>query len=290
MEDPFAIERAERRRDGLSEAIHPEVVRVHAGEFTVGRGYRTWRAHGTSDWLLMFTTGGSGLVRTAVTSFVARPGEAVLLRPGVLHDYGTADETWSLAFAHFHPRAEWGALLDWPGLADGAGRMNPPNDVAERALTALRSSVRSSTGSLGQAELFAVNALETALLWLSTSGSGPGALDDRVLRALEYIGENLAVDLSVETLARVAHVSPSRLNRLFSHALGMSPQRVVERERLARAAVMLESTNRPIGAIARDVGWKDQLYFSRRFRHLYRESPTEFRARRRPVPAVDPSL
>lgn len=258
--------------------MHPHVVRVHGGEFTAGPDYDTWRRHGTSDWLLLYTVGGSGRIVTEHGRLTTEPGDAVLLRPGVLHDYGTAKDRWALAYAHFHPRAEWAPLLDWPEPVAGALRLHATGAVRTRALAALRSSGRSSTGSLPQSELFAVNALESALLWLDTQNPAGGVMDDRLLRVVEHIGSNLAGDLSVPALAAIAHVSPSRLSELFRVAIALSPQRYVERERLARAAGMLTSTSRSVTDIARDVGWDDPLYFSRRFSRLYGASPSAYRA------------
>lgn len=264
---------------GRQEAFHPHIVRVDSGEFTEGPDYDTWRAHGTTDWLLLYTIEGSGRIVSAGGCFETVPGDAVLLRPGVLHDYGTAYAHWTLAFAHFLPRAEWMPLLQWPGVAKGAGRLHTGATVRPRVLSALRKSARSSTAAFMQSELFAVNALETALLWLDTQNSTHGRMDDRIRSVVEHIETHLSDDLSVPTLARIVHVSPSRLSQLFRDGLGVPPQRYVETERLARAAQMLTATSRSVGAIAHDVGWNDALYFSRRFRRLYGKSPTAFRVR-----------
>lgn len=259
------------------EAPHPHVVRVVAGEFTEGADYTTWRHRGTTDWLLIQTIAGSGRVVGPAGAVVTAAGDAVLLRPHLRHDYGAADLSWSLAFAHFHPRAEWLPLLDWPLEAGGIGVVRTPVPIRPRVVAALRSCARSSTGSLPQSELFAMNALETALLWLDTQNPLRGRMDDRLLRVMEHIGADLAGDLSVDVLARIARLSPSRLTHLFTASLGIPPQRYVERERLTRAAQLLTSTDRAIGEIARDAGWGDPLYFSRRFSQLHGHSPTAHR-------------
>jgi AraC family transcriptional regulator of arabinose operon len=263
------------------ETPHPHVVRVVAGEYSEGPEYSTWREHGTSDWLLIYTLAGSGRIAGPAGEFRTAAGDAVLLRPRFPHDYGTAESMWSLAFAHFHPRAEWLPLLDWPVTTAGISVLRAPAEVRPRALEALRSCARASVGSLAQSELFAVNALESALLWLDTQTPLRGRMDERLLRVMEHIGKGLAGDLSVESLARVATLSPSRLTHLFTASFGIPPQRYVERERLSRAAQLLDSTDRAVGEIARDVGWDDPLYFSRRFSHRYGLSPTAYRLGRR---------
>ena len=266
------------------EAPHPHVVRVVAGLFAEGGEYTTWRERGTSDWLLIHTIAGSGRVAGPTGAVVTAAGDTVLLRPHQRHDYGTAATSWSLAYAHFHPRAEWSPLLEWPTQAGGVGVVHAQTEVRPRILSSLRSCARSSAGSLPQSELFAMNALETALLWLDTQNALRGRMDERLMRVVEHIGADLAGDLGVATLARIATLSPSRLTHLFTATLGMSPQQYVERERLTRAAHLLASTDRAVGEIARDVGWDDPLYFSRRFSGLHGLSPTAYR-RERSAPA-----
>lgn len=264
------------------ETPHPHVVRVVAGEFTGRRDYSTWRVQGTTDWLLIHTIAGSGRVAGPSGDVVTQAGDSVLLRPQVRHDYATAPgaATWALAFAHFHPRAEWMPLLEWPQQSGGVGVVHTSGGIRQRVLAGLRTCARSSAGSLPQSELFAVNALESALLWLDTQNPLRGRMDERLLRVVEHIGAHLSADLGVSALARVATLSRSRLAHLFSDTLGMPPQQYVERERLTRAAQLLAATDRPVGDIARDVGWEDPLYFSRRFSKLHGMSPTAYRASR----------
>lgn len=264
----------------LAETPHPHVIRVAAGEFAAGGDYATWRENGTEDWLLIYTIAGSGRVAGPEGDVVTAPGDSILLRPRLRHDYGTARESWTLAYAHFHPRAEWAPLLGWPTRVGGVGFVHAPDQVRLRILGGLRSSAAFSAGSMPQSELFAMNSLESALLWLDTQNPLRGRMDERILRVIEHIGGDLAGDLSVQALTDVARLSASRLSHLFTESLGVAPQRYVERERLARAAHLLATTDRAVSDIARDVGLDDPLYFSRRFSRLHGISPTGFRRRR----------
>lgn len=265
------------------EALHPVVRRVLGGHFREGPGYATWRAAGTDDFLLIHTLGGAG----RVGEHVVREGDAVLWRPGVRHDYATASggsvdpARWDFVFAHFHPRSEWMPLLDWPSDPGRPGVIHSDGEVHRRVGSALRRSARAGRGALAHAELFAVNALEEALLWLDTQNPLTARTDERVLRVLEHIGAHLGEPLDVPSLAELAHLSPSRLSHLFAEHLGVSPQRYVERERMMLAEQLLGLTDRPISSIAREIGWDDPLYFSARFRRHAGVSPSEFRRRGR---------
>ena len=264
------------------EAKHPEVNRMIGGLFREGPEYATWRTTGTDDFLLIHTIAGSGRVGTAAGDLVLTTGHAVLLRPGIRHDYGTApgSASWELVFAHFHPRSDWMPLLDWPDGGGGVGLIRTDGDLHRRAAAALRRAAGVRFGSPVRTELFGMNALEEALLWLDTQNPLTTRTDERVLRVMEYVSTHLAEPLDVDRLAEVAHLSPSRLTHLFQEHVGISPRRYVERERMLLAGQLLDLTNRSVGSIAREVGCEDPLYFSQRFRRFAGLSPSAYRERR----------
>ena len=264
------------------EAKHPDVNRMIGGVFREGPEYATWRTAGTDDFLVIHTIAGSGRFGRAGGDLIVTEGDAALLRPGTRHDYGTAPGAgrWELAFAHFHPRSEWMPLLDWPDSGGGIGVIRTDGDLHRRVTAALRRAARVRFGSTARAELFGMNALEEALLWLDTQNPLTTRTDERVLQVLEYVGANLAAPLDVDRLAQVAHLSPSRLTHLFQEHVGISPRRYVERERMLLAAQLLDLTNRSVGSIAREVGCDDPLYFSQRFRRFAGLSPSAYRDRR----------
>ncbi len=270
-----------------AESRSPVVARVLGGHLDEGPEYQTFRSRGTEDWLLIHTVSGSGqLVGPGGSAVRTAAGDAVLLRPRTRHDYGTApgSSTWEIVFSHFHPRAEWLPLLEWPQPVPGIGRVRAEGEVHRRIVAALHRSSRTGRGALARAELFAVNALEEALLWCDTQNRLGVRTDERLLRVIDHVDAHLADPLDVARLAGVVHLSASRLTRLFREHLGTSPQRYVERQRMTRAMQLLDLTSRPVADIARELGWADALYFSQRFARFTGQSPTAYRHRERPPP------
>jgi AraC family transcriptional regulator of arabinose operon len=265
------------------DSAHPVVHRLVGGHFAEGPEYAAWRAGGTDDFLLMHTVAGAGLLGAPGGDLLVEVGDAVLLRPGTRHDYRTAPEAghWEFDFTHFHPRAEWLPLLDWPVVLGGPGLIHTDGEVRNRVGSGLRRSAGMLHGALPRAELFAVNALEEALLWLDTQNPLTSRTDERVVRTIEHVGSHLADALDLASLAAVAHLSGSRLSHLFTQQLGISPQRYVERERMAVAKQLLDLTNRPVSSIALAVGCNDPQYFSQRFRRFAGVSPSDYRRRGR---------
>lgn len=280
--------RASAPRAPARELPPPQFGRVLAGELAQDVSYRVRRSGGTEDWLLLHTVDGGGLVLAADgTSLATAPGVAVMLRPGTVHDYGTdpAVGHWRLLFCHVHPPPTWHALLEWPEISPGIGRIGLGADVDHRVREQLRGAARAGRLAVGRPELFALNGIEAALLWYDTQNPRRQQLDERVLRVLEHIDAHLAERLDVARLAPISHLSPSRLSHLFSAQVGTPLARYVEAQRMELAARLLELTDDTVTEVARQVGFDDALYFSRRFRARHGMSPSAHRRRRGRTPS-----
>ncbi|WP_246187077.1 helix-turn-helix domain-containing protein [Microlunatus speluncae] len=263
------------------ESYTPQVEAVEAGHLTEGAEYATYRSGGTTDWLLIQTLAGAGRFGIDTAEVIVGPDSVALLRPGTVHDYGSHHDHWELRFAHFHPRAEWLALLDWPEAAPGLRLLDLSPALSLRVADALALAARHTMSGVARAQLFGANAVELALLWCDTQNPGEGEMDDRVLAVIEHIGRHLTDPLSIADLAAVANLSTSRLGHLFAEQVGSSPQQFVQARRIGLAKQLLDLTNRPIADIAAEVGYPDPLYFSTRFRRQVGLSPSAYRARSR---------
>jgi transcriptional regulator GlxA family with amidase domain len=62
---------------------------------------------------------------------------------------------------------------------------------------------------------------------------------ERVNAVIDYIEAHLAEDLSLATLAEVAHFSPYHFHRVFSTMIGETLSRFISRLRVERAATLL---------------------------------------------------
>ncbi|WP_344234289.1 helix-turn-helix domain-containing protein [Kribbella hippodromi] len=258
-----------------AESPHPAVRRLVTGEFDEGPEYATYRHRGTTDWLLVHTLAGQG----RFGQLPALPGSVTLIRPGVLHDYGTVGDRWQFLYAHVNPKPDWLPLLDWPEVAPGIVQLHPATPTFDRITEHLRDAVRHQHSVLPQAEQLSANSLEAALLWCDTQNPKAVQIDDRLLRAIELIDQDLTATLDVPRLARAVNLSVSRFAHLFREQLGVGPQQFVERRRLDAAARLLELTSRSVASVAAAVGYADPLYFSTRFRLHTGSSPTAYRRR-----------
>jgi AraC family transcriptional regulator len=98
---------------------------------------------------------------------------------------------------------------------------------------------------------------------------------------LAHIAANLAGDLSVETLARLANFSKFHFHRQFAAYVGMPVSRYVQLMRLQVSARRLAASHEPYPVLdaALDAGFDSPEAFSRAFKRAFGLSPSAFRRR-----------
>lgn len=111
------------------------------------------------------------------------------------------------------------------------------------------------------------------------------ATNRHMLRARDAMDRAYAEPLDIPTLAHIALVSESHFIRTFKATFGESPHRYLQRRRVERAMFLLRETDRSITDICLDVGFSSLGTFSRTFRDIAGETPTQHRSRG-PVPYV----
>ena len=98
-----------------------------------------------------------------------------------------------------------------------------------------------------------------------------------VKQAVAYLQQNYTRPVSRWEIAEAVGVSEDYLSRVFNHELNISPWDYLNRYRVLQAKHLLLNTTETVGSIARQVGFKDQAYFSRVFHKVTGMSPQGFR-------------
>ncbi|WP_432196823.1 GlxA family transcriptional regulator [Streptomyces sp. bgisy027] len=100
-----------------------------------------------------------------------------------------------------------------------------------------------------------------------------------------WINEHPDADLSVESLADRASLSPRHFARAFQAETGTTPGRYVDRVRLEHARRLLEDSTDGIEEISRASGYGTPEAMRRAFVKALGAAPAEYRRRFRPAPA-----
>lgn len=112
--------------------------------------------------------------------------------------------------------------------------------------------------------------------FLSTAND-PKSTDDRFASVLTYIDENLHQDITLQNMADLTGLVPTYFSDLFHKMMGVRPIELLNRRRIERAQLLLDTTNLTIQEISEQVGIRSPEYFSRLFRRLSGMSPRRYR-------------
>jgi AraC family transcriptional regulator len=96
--------------------------------------------------------------------------------------------------------------------------------------------------------------------------------------ALAHMHAHLGDPVTLEDLAATAGVSVFHFSRGFRNAVGEPPLRHLARLRIIEACRLLAQTDRPVGAIARSVGYRSPQAFARAFERHCGCTPRAYRA------------
>ena len=110
-------------------------------------------------------------------------------------------------------------------------------------------------------------------------------LNRRLLRARDAMDRAYAEPLDVRAVAAVAHISEAHFIRSFRAVFGETPHRYLQRRRVERSMFLLRETERSVTDICFDVGFSSLGTFSRTFREIVGEPPSQYRVGNGPVVA-----
>ena len=102
-------------------------------------------------------------------------------------------------------------------------------------------------------------------------------LNRRLLRARDAMDRAYAEPLDVSAVAAVAHLSMAHFIRCFRATFGETPHRYLQRRRVERAMFLLRETDRSVTEICFDVGFTSLGTFSRTFREIVGQTPSDYR-------------
>ncbi len=264
----------------MNQAPHLPSV-VACGEFHKTKKYEIIRPEGSGDWIIFFTLSGNGVFTSGKEKHFCHGGDVNLYQPGYLQNYRTSGESWRFIWAHFHPPENWTHWLNLPdsGMTGLLGMHVEKISLRRRIEKSLRRMLSHDRLPSYYKTPLTLNALEEALLWISEANPNlrDNHLDERIDKVLEILSSDFAEKHTVESLSRIAGLSPSRFAHLFKEQIGQSVIETLISLRLAEAAKLLEFTSDPVKTISVQTGFQNPYYFSRLFSQKYRIPPRDYR-------------
>ena len=103
--------------------------------------------------------------------------------------------------------------------------------------------------------------------------------DPLIEKAVDWIRCNLQSHLTVGDLLQRIPTSRRNLSRRFKLETGESIQAFIQRLRIDRAKLLLETSNTPIDRIVEKIGYRNPSAFARQFKRRTKLTPTQYRQR-----------
>jgi len=263
-----SVQIAAFERDPLCRACYPTAI----GFYPEANNHQMSRAN-PADQLIFYCTEGEGLAEVGNRVLKIRAGDVVLLPAGVAHSYrSTRHNPWSIYWVHFRGSdshlflsrisskygqrsigvhsnviAQFQKLMTLENFGDDSRRYM----VAAQQLRVLLGLIIEYRHHQGQANPFA-------------------KLDS-------FMASNLSQSISLNDMASVMDMSPSKFCALFKQQRNRRPIEYFNGLKIERAKFLLEQTDLSIREIGDAIGWQDPYYFSRVFKKYAGISPRSYR-------------
>ncbi|MBC8136700.1 MAG: AraC family transcriptional regulator [Fibrella sp.] len=236
--------------------------------------------HHPAMWHVLATISGAGEVwRTDTGQWQAcRAGSVYVTPPHAPHGYRSVpgNKAWQIAWAHIAPKAvPLSATHPTLFCADGE-----PFAASIRGLhnETIQSVAGDALISESWVALVRAYALRFCALAVSHEHGVPKG-DPRLVHVFTTVAADLIHPWTLDSLARLANLSPEHLRRLC-RAEGMeSPLRRVTELRLRHAASLLASGFYTVERAASRVGYSNPFAFSTAFKRFFGQPPSAFQAR-----------
>lgn len=104
-------------------------------------------------------------------------------------------------------------------------------------------------------------------------------LSPDIIKTVEFIRNNLSLQLTASDIADSLFLSKNTLAKRFRQEIGLPIGKYIDKLIFFEAEKMLTKTNMSLKEISEALGFCDQFYFSRRFQQLFEETPLTYRNR-----------
>lgn len=222
----------------------------------------------------------SGIVRARIDSEerIVKPGEMLVLFPGIPHSYAQSEDAEGLMIL-FTGKLLSDSAEEWQEMHP-AQPIIPLSSVDWDVTYCLdRMATMSTIGEIDEA--LAQAYLSLMFVWLapalSLTRNARTVNTDLLYRAMQYMTQNMSQPLSLRTTARALGVNTYYLSHVLNERLHMGFRAYLNALRIDRARRYLRVTSRSIEEIAVACGFTNLRTFDRVFAERCQCTPRDFR-------------
>ena len=236
------------------------------------------------DFAMVYLVAGSGwFSAVGGQAQEVRPGDLMLLFPGIEHSYGPSipgqwDEYWLMCSGSVFTGLQTTGLLDsrrpvWRPGVGSALRARFDHLVTARLITARQP--RNPRVALANEAALAAETLLLITFLAQADAAGAPEQPAWLIAACAKLDEDLSRPIDLRQVARSNGLQYDAFRKAFTAAVGLPPARYRLERRIDRAKALLTAGSTP-AQVAEALGFCDVYFFSRQFRLVTATTPGRF--------------
>ena len=225
---------------------------------------------------ILYCTKGSGTLVLDGKEINIPPYTAVFLPANYPHEYYPNEDIWNIRWVAASGYAA-ANTLDHFGLSAPSVYELKEVKMLEHIFRKMHDAIRSdSVFGNYRASGYLYDFLIEFYRIISAKGTS-GAPNGALMKALDYINDNYAAQITMDTLCGVSKVSKQYLCLLFKSTLGLRPTEYIAKRRIQAAKELLTGTGKTVEEIAAETGFCTASYFCKLFKRYEGITPTRFK-------------
>lgn len=242
--------------------------------------YHIVRETGLISHQILYTRSGAGNLIIDGISYPQKKGSLFYLASGIPHEYyPMVEDEWSTCWVVFRG-AYLTELLQGIGLERFAYHADLVGEEIEKIFCQMLSAAKDPVNGDEKCSVLVYEyIIAVRQAFLAKERYGERTAGGMVEKAIIYMNENYASDITLEQLADISEVTKQHFCRVFKEKMKMRPMEYLARKRISVARGLLVSTKLSVSEIGRAVGYDSLTYFGMVFKKYEGISPTDCRKR-----------
>lgn len=226
------------------------------------------------DFLIIYNFSGKIDVWFGYDRISTKPGDVIIIPPGECHKFVYfAKKKCQYFWCHFSGTVATetaNELLKKHGKIFNIGVIPSVSQVFENIYTSMDNNCDNVTNDLLYTLLFSIKTLVNSELYDTTN-----TID--ILKSIIFIQNNYNKEISVDDLCAMCNISKYNFMHKFKDVTGDSVHKFLINYRMMRAKQLLANSDMSIKEVANQIGFNDNMYFSRAFKKHFGINPTDFK-------------
>ncbi|RYU90728.1 AraC family transcriptional regulator [Mucilaginibacter terrigena] len=236
------------------------------------------RKTGSNQYILIYCVEGGGTINSGGVTHTLIPNSYYIIPKNLPHSYNSdANNAWSIYWIHF--TGDISDKIFDRYLHNGAPVVQhiPYDENRIKNFEQIYSILENSFNEK-EMEVMNIYLLHFISSLIYYKEANPAIYNtDSISNSILFMKKKIGKNLTIEELAKQQNLSVSHYSRVFKQKTGASPITFFNQLKIQKSCQYLYFSDRSIKEICTELGFDDQFYFSRLFRHITGVSPSAYK-------------